>query len=155
GCFNSDIFAAFDQAIQDGVDVISLSFGSSYASPYDANTIAIRAFSAARQGIGVSCSAGNYGPRAYTASNIAPWILTVGASTVDPSSSPCRPLRRPRPDPPPLHHSYPLLPRPLYRLRPLVQLRLRRRRHHRRPSSRHLAGPPKHRRRTGYLRDHQ
>ncbi|CAN0913116.1 Subtilisin-like protease SBT1.4, partial [Linum grandiflorum] len=131
GCFNSDIFPAFDQAIQDRVDVISLSFGSSYASPYDADTIAIIAFSAAREGIGVSYSTGNNGPRAYTTLNIAPWIQTVGASTIDRALSPRRPLRHPRPDPPPPHHSHPFLPQPLCRLRPLVQLRLWRWRHHR------------------------
>ncbi|CAI0470740.1 unnamed protein product [Linum tenue] len=83
GCFDSDILAAFDQAVDDGVDVISLSVGASYAPPYDSDSIAIGAFAAARKGIVVSCSAGNSGPGAYTATNIAPWILTVGASTVD------------------------------------------------------------------------
>ncbi|CAN0862176.1 Subtilisin-like protease SBT1.4 [Linum grandiflorum] len=83
-----NILAAFDKAIEDGVDVISLSVESSYASPYDADTIAIGAFSAARQGIVVSCSVCNSGPRAYTASNIASWILTVGASTVERAPSP-------------------------------------------------------------------
>ncbi|CAN1845305.1 Subtilisin-like protease SBT1.4, partial [Linum perenne] len=80
GCFNFDILAAMDQAIEDGVDVISLSVGSSYASPSYADSIAIGAFAAARRGIVVSCLAGNSGPGVHTASNIAPWILTVGAS---------------------------------------------------------------------------
>uniref|UniRef100_A0A341LI10 Peptidase S8/S53 domain-containing protein n=1 Tax=Setaria italica TaxID=4555 RepID=A0A341LI10_SETIT len=31
----------------------------------------------------VTCSAGNFGPREYTLSNVAPWITTVGAATVD------------------------------------------------------------------------
>ncbi|CAI0419045.1 unnamed protein product [Linum tenue] len=83
GCFDSDILAAFDQAVDDGVDVISLSVGGSYPPPYDSDSIAIGAFAAAKKGIVVSCSAGNSGPGAYTATNIAPWILTVGASTVD------------------------------------------------------------------------
>lgn len=83
GCFESDILAAMDQAIADGVHVISLSVGSSYASPYDSDSIAVGAFGATKHGIVVSCSAGNSGPDSYTATNIAPWILTVGASTVD------------------------------------------------------------------------
>ncbi|WCJ28226.1 Subtilisin-like protease [Euphorbia peplus] len=40
-------------------------------------------FHAVRNGILVVCSAGNSGPSAGTASNVAPWILTVGASTID------------------------------------------------------------------------
>ncbi|XP_038709129.1 subtilisin-like protease SBT1.4 [Tripterygium wilfordii] len=83
GCFDSDILAAMDQAVADGVDVISLSVGSSYASPYDQDSIAIGAFGAVQHGVVVSCSAGNSGPGPQTAVNIAPWILTVGASTID------------------------------------------------------------------------
>lgn len=84
GCFDSDILAAMDQAIADGVDVISLSVGATgYAPQYDQDSIAIGAFGAAENGVVVSCSAGNSGPGPYTAVNIAPWILTVGASTID------------------------------------------------------------------------
>ncbi|EEF27917.1 Cucumisin precursor, putative [Ricinus communis] len=84
GCFDSDILAAMDQAIEDGVHVISLSVGATgYAPQYDHDSIAIGAFGATQHGIVVSCSAGNSGPGPYTAVNIAPWILTVGASTID------------------------------------------------------------------------
>ncbi|XP_065866926.1 subtilisin-like protease SBT1.4 [Euphorbia lathyris] len=85
GCSGSDILAAFGQAIEDGVHVISLSVGSTgKASPYYWDTTAIGAYVASVQyGITVSCSAGNSGPGAYTAVNVAPWILTVGASTID------------------------------------------------------------------------
>ncbi|XP_047962689.1 subtilisin-like protease SBT1.4 [Salvia hispanica] len=84
GCYDSDILAAFEQAIEDGVDVISLSVGANgYAPPYDHDSIAIGAYAATEEGIVVSCSAGNSGPGAYTSVNIAPWILTVGASTLD------------------------------------------------------------------------
>lgn len=84
GCYDSDILAAMDQAIADRVHVISLSVGSNgYAPSYDYDSIAIGAFSAAQHGVLVSCSAGNSGPGPYTAVNIAPWILTVGASTLD------------------------------------------------------------------------
>ncbi|XP_022715292.1 subtilisin-like protease SBT1.4 [Durio zibethinus] len=84
GCFDSDILAAMDQAIADGVNVISLSVGATgYAPQYDHDSIAIGAFGAVSHGVVVSCSAGNSGPGPYTAVNIAPWILTVGASTID------------------------------------------------------------------------
>jgi subtilisin family serine protease len=84
GCYDSDILAAMDEAVADGVDVISLSVGSSgYATSFFQDSIAIGAFHAMSKGIVVSCSAGNSGPGEYTATNIAPWILTVGASTID------------------------------------------------------------------------
>lgn len=84
GCFDSDILAAMDEAVVDGVHVISLSVGArGYAPHYFRDSIAVGAFGAAQHGVLVSCSAGNAGPGAYTAVNIAPWILTVGASTVD------------------------------------------------------------------------
>lgn len=84
GCFDSDILAAMDAAVADGANVISLSVGSNgYPPAYFRDSIAIGAFGAARHGVIVSCSAGNSGPGYYTAVNIAPWIITVGASTVD------------------------------------------------------------------------
>lgn len=84
GCFDSDILAAMDEAVADGVHVISLSVGSSgYAPQYFRDSIALGAFGAARHNVLVSCSAGNSGPGPFTAVNIAPWILTVGASTID------------------------------------------------------------------------
>ncbi|KAI3411630.1 uncharacterized protein J3R85_017740 [Psidium guajava] len=84
GCFDSDILAAMDQAVSDGVHIISLSVGATgYAPQYDHDSIAIGAFGAVKHGVLVSCSAGNSGPGPFTAVNVAPWILTVGASTID------------------------------------------------------------------------
>ncbi|CAN1136334.1 Subtilisin-like protease SBT1.8 [Linum perenne] len=82
GCFGSDILAGMDRAIQDGVDVLSLSLGGGSA-PYYRDTIAIGAFSAIERGIFVSCSAGNSGPTRASLANVAPWIMTVGAGTLD------------------------------------------------------------------------
>ncbi|CAN0855726.1 Subtilisin-like protease SBT5.3 [Linum grandiflorum] len=83
GCYAADILAAFDAAIQDGVDILSLSLGSSTSRPYHSDTMAIGAFHAVRNGITVVCSAGNSGPYPESVTNVAPWILTVAASTVD------------------------------------------------------------------------
>ncbi|WCJ26096.1 Subtilisin-like protease [Euphorbia peplus] len=78
----AEILAAMDAAIEDGVDVLSLSLGLGSKAFYD-DVIAIGAFSATQKGILVSCSAGNNGPRNSSLTNEAPWILTVGASTID------------------------------------------------------------------------
>ncbi|KDP33922.1 hypothetical protein JCGZ_07493 [Jatropha curcas] len=82
GCFGSDILAGMDRAIADGVDVLSLSLGGGSA-PYYRDTVAIGAYSAMERGIFVSCSAGNSGPNRATLANVAPWIMTVGAGTLD------------------------------------------------------------------------
>ncbi|KAL0450197.1 UNVERIFIED_CONTAM: Subtilisin-like protease SBT1.7 [Sesamum latifolium] len=82
GCFSSDILAAMDKAIDDNVNVLSLSLGGGM-SDYYRDSVAIGAFAAMEKGILVSCSAGNAGPSAYSLSNVAPWITTVGAGTLD------------------------------------------------------------------------
>lgn len=81
-CFDADILAAFDSAIHDGVDVISVSLGGDPA-PFHNDSVAIGSFHAVKHGIVVICSAGNSGPAPATVSNVAPWQITVGASTID------------------------------------------------------------------------
>ncbi|KAG1327385.1 Subtilisin-like protease [Cocos nucifera] len=81
-CFDVDILAGFDAAIADGVDVLSVSLGGD-PGDYLYDAIAIGSFHAVKHGITVVCSAGNSGPTLGTVSNVAPWILTVGASTID------------------------------------------------------------------------
>ncbi|XP_065858909.1 subtilisin-like protease 4 [Euphorbia lathyris] len=81
-CPESDVLAGMDTAINDGVDVLSLSLGEE-SMPFFQDNIAIASFAAIQKGIFVSCSAGNFGPSNSTLSNEAPWILTVGASSID------------------------------------------------------------------------
>lgn len=82
GCYDSDILAAFDAAVADGVDVVSLSVGGAVV-PYYLDSIAIAAFGATDAGVFVSASAGNGGPGGLSVTNVAPWVTTVGAGTID------------------------------------------------------------------------
>ncbi|XP_061355683.1 subtilisin-like protease SBT1.7 [Gastrolobium bilobum] len=82
GCFTSDIAAGIDKAIEDGVNILSMSIGGSLMEYYR-DIIAIGAFTATSHGILVSTSAGNGGPSQASLSNVAPWITTVGAGTID------------------------------------------------------------------------
>ncbi|KAG8632639.1 hypothetical protein MANES_18G039300v8 [Manihot esculenta] len=77
----SDVLAGMDQAITDGVDIMSLSLGFTQ-KPYFNDVIALASLSAIEKGILVVCAAGNDGGH-NTTYNGAPWIITVGAGTLD------------------------------------------------------------------------
>lgn len=83
GCAAADILAAFDDAIADGVDLLSVSLGSIFPYPYHKEPISIGSFHAMKNGILTSCAAGNNGPYRREISNFFPWALTVAASTID------------------------------------------------------------------------
>ncbi|GFP86971.1 co(2)-response secreted protease [Phtheirospermum japonicum] len=83
GCVGSSILKAFDDAIADGVDVISISITGGGFEDFVTDLIAIGAFHAVEKGIIVVASAGNDGPSLGTVLNVAPWILTVAATTID------------------------------------------------------------------------
>ncbi len=80
GGFTSDLTAAIDQAVTDGVNVINYSVGGG-ASLTGGDDIAY--LFAADAGVLVATSAGNSGPGAGTIGGPAsvPWVTSVGAST--------------------------------------------------------------------------
>lgn len=82
GCQDIDLLAAFDAAIADGVDVISVSIGGAGRS-FSEDPIAIGAFHGLKKGVLTACAAGNEGPYPGTVQNVAPWIFTVAATTTD------------------------------------------------------------------------
>ena len=81
GCTTTDMLAAINQAVLDGVDVLNFSIGGGAAettySPTDDAFLG-----AAAAGIFVAASAGNSGPGSSTLDNASPWITTVAASTI-------------------------------------------------------------------------
>jgi len=83
GCSDADILAAFDDAIADGVDIISVSLGGFSDENYFRDGIGIGAFHAMRKGVLTVTSAGNNGPKYASLSNFSPWSITVAASTID------------------------------------------------------------------------
>ena len=75
------MLAGYEAAIHDGVDILSVSLGSGQEE-YITDGIAIGAFLAMERGILVVAAAGNDGPDPGVVGNVAPWILTVGYSTI-------------------------------------------------------------------------
>ncbi|PNT66315.1 subtilisin-like protease SBT3.9 isoform X2 [Brachypodium distachyon] len=75
GGTSAGILKAIDDAINDGVDVLSLSLGGS--SEF------METLHAVERGISVVFAAGNYGPMPQTVQNAVPWVTTVAASTID------------------------------------------------------------------------
>ncbi|XP_010421967.1 PREDICTED: subtilisin-like protease SBT3.10 [Camelina sativa] len=85
-CTGADVLKAIDEAIHDGVDILSLSLQSSvplFPETDMRELTSVGAFHAVSKGIAVVAAAGNAGPTAQTISNVAPWILTVAATTQD------------------------------------------------------------------------
>ncbi len=75
----SDLVAAIDQAVADGVDVINYSISGTLTNFRD--PVEISFLYAAQAGIFVAESAGNSGPAISTVAHPAPWTTTVAAGT--------------------------------------------------------------------------
>lgn len=83
GCYDVDLLAAFDDAIRDGVHILSLSLGpESPQGDYFLDAISVGSFHAASHGLLVVSSVGNEGQQG-SATNLAPWMITVTASSTD------------------------------------------------------------------------
>jgi subtilisin family serine protease len=77
--FTSDLVAAIDSAVSDGVDVINYSISGTTTNFRDPAEIAF--LFAADAGVFVAASAGNSGPTVGTVAHPSPWITTVAAGT--------------------------------------------------------------------------
>ncbi|XP_016489225.1 subtilisin-like protease SBT3 [Nicotiana tabacum] len=86
GTFTSDLIAAMDQAVADGVDILTISYGYVKIPLYE-DSIAIASFGAMMKGVLVTASAGNSGPEMGTLNNGVPWIFTVASCSTDRSFS--------------------------------------------------------------------
>ncbi|GAB4824344.1 hypothetical protein Ancab_007232 [Ancistrocladus abbreviatus] len=83
GCDEYAILAAFDDAISDGVDLITVSIGGQYPAAIHRDAVAIGSFHAAVKGILTVQSAGNHGNFTGSVISVAPWVFSVAASTTD------------------------------------------------------------------------
>jgi subtilisin family serine protease len=77
--FTSDLVAAIDQAVADGVDVINYSISGTQTNFLD--PVQVSFLFAADAGVFVSASAGNSGPTTGTVAHPGPWLTTVAAGT--------------------------------------------------------------------------
>ncbi|CAL0317527.1 unnamed protein product [Lupinus luteus] len=82
-CSDAAVLGAFDDAIADGVDIITISLGSNALSRFTDDPIAIGSFHAMEKGILTVNSGGNNGPLKRSTVSLAPWLFTVAASSTD------------------------------------------------------------------------
>lgn len=83
-CTEADILAAFDDALCDGVDVISASLGlPPPLFPFFESSADIGSFHAMQKGVSVVFSAGNDGPTPALVQNVSPWSICVAAASID------------------------------------------------------------------------
>ncbi|XP_024362590.1 subtilisin-like protease SBT2.5 [Physcomitrium patens] len=87
GGFIPDVIAACDQAVADGVDILSLSLGPNSppggSSSTFLNVLDIALLNAVKANVLVVQAAGNGGPYAKTVTSFSPWVLSVAAGVDD------------------------------------------------------------------------
>lgn len=76
-CDSGSVLAAID-----GIDMISISIGSSSYHNYLNDIIAIGSFHAMVNGVVTSASAGNSGHSPASVINVAPWLMSISASSI-------------------------------------------------------------------------
>ncbi|BFI28637.1 tRNA guanosine-2'-O-methyltransferase [Marchantia polymorpha subsp. ruderalis] len=82
-CSTADVAAGIEEALKDGVDLITISLDNGLDKPMFEDLLAISSYHAMRQGIFVSFSAGNTGPSAGRVVHGEPWSMAVAAGTTD------------------------------------------------------------------------
>ncbi|KAH9328338.1 hypothetical protein KI387_000446, partial [Taxus chinensis] len=82
-CFGSSVLAGIDEALKDGVDIMSLSLGSSEPDNFLDDIVGQAVFAAIERGVLPVFAGGNSGGLPGSVVNTAPWVVTVGASTID------------------------------------------------------------------------
>ncbi|KAL6552402.1 hypothetical protein OROHE_007766 [Orobanche hederae] len=86
GGYMSDVVAAVDQAVEDGVDILSLSIGPSNVpsgSSTFLNVLELELLFATKAGVLVVQAVGNGGPTSSSVTSFSPWITSVAASITD------------------------------------------------------------------------
>ncbi|KAL5724062.1 hypothetical protein ACHQM5_007372 [Ranunculus cassubicifolius] len=86
GGYMSDVVAAVDQAVEDGVDILSLSIGPSSVPPGPSaflNVLEMELLFATKAGVLVVQAVGNGGPTSSSVLSFSPWIVSVAASVTD------------------------------------------------------------------------
>ncbi|KAL2621356.1 hypothetical protein R1flu_001561 [Riccia fluitans] len=83
GCSWVDMVAAMEDAIADGVDLMSISISGLTDAPFYQDTVGIASFHAMKKGILVNFAAGNSGPELKTTNHNEPWSFTVAATSQD------------------------------------------------------------------------
>ncbi|TXG72784.1 hypothetical protein EZV62_001363 [Acer yangbiense] len=83
GCQSSSILSGFDDAIANGVDLITISIRGNGAYEFEEDPIAFGAFHAMAKGILTINSTGNSSPKLSSVSSVAPWMFSVVAITTD------------------------------------------------------------------------